>query len=89
MKMTLHIDDRLLKRVISAHGYASKTEAVHRALEELDRKARFREMTRTGLNLTAHELKKSVDPRYDVLALRVAERPATYGARHARPRARR
>ena len=31
MKMTMHIDEELLDRVIAAHGFASKTEAVEMA----------------------------------------------------------
>ena len=42
MKMTMHIDEALLNRVIETYGYASKTEAVEMALRELDRRARFR-----------------------------------------------
>jgi Arc/MetJ family transcription regulator len=40
MKMTRHIDDALLKRVIDTYGYKSKPEAVEIALRESDRKTR-------------------------------------------------
>ena len=51
MKMTMHIDEALLDRVIESYGYASKTEAVEMALRELDRKTRMREYAKNGLGL--------------------------------------
>lgn len=79
MKMTMHIDEELLKRVMEAYGYESKTEAVAMALRELDRKEVLREFGRTGLGLTPDELADAVDPNYDLMALRVAEIPPNYG----------
>ncbi len=96
MKMTMHIDEGLLDRVISAYGCESKTEAVDMALREMDRKDRFREMVKNGLGLTPEELGDSVEPGYDPKALNVtrysdsqddcspkaAEEPARYGNGH-------
>jgi len=91
MKMTMHIDEALLKRVIDAHGYESKTEAVEMALRELDRKARYREFIKNGLGLTEEELADAVVPGYNPKALnitpydfseeplKVAEEPKKYG----------
>jgi Arc/MetJ family transcription regulator len=73
MKMTMHIDDELLERVIQLTGASSKTEAVSLALKEMDRKARLAEFGRKGLGLTRAELIGAVDPGYDLMALRVAE----------------
>ena len=73
MKMTMHIDDELLDRVVRLTGASSKTEAVDMALRELDRKARLAEFGLTGLGLSAAELMESVDPGYDVIASRVAD----------------
>jgi Arc/MetJ family transcription regulator len=73
MKMTMHIDDALLENVIQLTGASSKTEAVHIALREMDRKARLREYGRKGLGLTKAELMAAVDPAYDLMALRVAD----------------
>lgn len=73
MKMTMHIDDDLLDRVIRLTGASSKTEAVSIALKEMDRKARLAAFGRTGLGLSRAELKAAVDPSYDMMALRVAE----------------
>ena len=38
MKMTMHIDDALLERVMAATGARSKTHAVDMALREVDRR---------------------------------------------------
>lgn len=56
MKMTLHIDDDLLERVVNAYGWETKTEAIHNSLKEMDRLARLREFGRNGLGLTKAEL---------------------------------
>jgi Arc/MetJ family transcription regulator len=79
MKMTMHIDEALLARVIKWTGASSKTEAVSMALHEMDRKARLAEFGRKGLGLSRAELTKAVDPAYDLVALRVAEEPFIYG----------
>lgn len=80
MKMTMHIDEELLDRVIETYGYASKTEAVEMALRELDRKARYREFMKNGLGFSAEELAAGVEAGYDPGSLRVAENPAKYGS---------
>ena len=84
MKMTMHIDEELLLRVMEHHEFASKTEAVDFALREIDRKAKLRAYAKTGLGLTSEELKSAVDPDYDLMALRVAETPPQYGKRRPR-----
>ena len=75
MKMTMHIDEELLDRVVEKFGFTSKTEAVEMALREMDRKARFKEVVKAGMGLTPEELKNAVDPDYDVMSMRVAESP--------------
>jgi Arc/MetJ family transcription regulator len=65
MKMTMHIDEALLKRVVEAYGCESKTEAVEMALREMDRKVRYREFLKNGLGLTREELMDAVIPGYD------------------------
>lgn len=79
MKMTMHIDEGLLARVMEDYGYVSKTEAVEMALRELDRRARFREVGRRGMEMTPEELGAAVDPDYDLGAMRAAETPRKYG----------
>jgi len=84
MKMTMHIDEAVLDRIVHTYGFDSKTEAVNFALNELDRKARLRAFLKNGLGFSAEELKASVDPDYDVMAARrVAETPGTgpYGSK--------
>jgi hypothetical protein len=65
MKMTMHIDEDLLKRVMENYGYDSKTEAVEMALRELDRKARMKEFGTKGLGLAPEEWADAVFPGYD------------------------
>lgn len=79
MKMTMHIDEALLDRVIEAYGYVSKTEAVEMALRELDRRTRFRELGKRGMGMTPEELGDAVDPDYELNSMRVAETPTRYG----------
>lgn len=85
--MTMHIDEALLKRVMEEYGYDSKTEAVDKALRELDRKARLKEYGTKGLGLTPAEWADAVfagyDPKnlsgYEPSSCKVAEEPAKYG----------
>ncbi len=81
MKMTMHIDEDLLAKVMAAHGCESKTEAVDMALREMARKAGFKAMVAAGSPFSAAELKAAVEPGYDVLGLRAAESAGGYKAR--------
>ena len=83
MKMTMHIDDALLARVMDIHGIETKTEAVHFALNELDRRSRLREMLKTGLGLSPDELKGGIYEDYDPTHLRVAEPETPYGSKRS------
>lgn len=65
MKMTMHIDEALLERVMREYDFPSKTEAVEAALKELDRQMRLREFRKHGLGLTPEELGNAIDPFYD------------------------
>ena len=84
MKMTMHIDEALLERVMKRHGCESKKATVDYALRELDRRSRLREFGEKGLGLTPDELGNAIDLHYNVLAMRAAEIPGKHG-RH-RPR---
>ncbi len=88
MKMTMHIDEELLERVIQTYGYSSKTEAVDAALREMDRRARFRAVVAEGMGFAPEELEAAVDPDYDVMHWRVAEPAAKYGKKDGRKRRR-
>ncbi len=79
MKMTMHIDEALMKRVMTATGVSSKTKAVDLALRELDRRAELIQLAREGLGLTAEELKHAYNPASDPDAtLRCAEARRVY-----------
>ncbi len=85
MKMTMHIDDGLLARVMEATGATSKTKAIDLALREMDRRATLLRMCNEGLGLSAEELHEAVDPAYDLEAIRKRETPVSYARK---PRAR-
>ena len=85
MKMTLHIDDALLARVMAASGTTSKTMAIDLALREMDRRARLVKLCSTGLEMEPDMLKEAVDPAYDLEELRRRETPVSY-ARKPRTR---
>ena len=86
MKMTLHIDDGLLDRVMAATGAASKTKAVDLALREMDRRAELKRLTAEGLGLSAQELKEAFDPASATAELLPATKPVNNGRK---PRSRR
>lgn len=79
MKMTMHVDEALLSRVMEATGTTSKTKAIDLALRELDRKATLVKLTYAGLGMTPDELKDAVDPAYSLEEMRQREMPVTYG----------
>jgi hypothetical protein len=79
MKMTMHIDDLLLERVMKTYGMATKTDAVHFALKELDRRARLRVFAKEGLGLSPEDFADAIDPNsYESPAAWVAEAPKPY-----------
>ena len=86
MKMTMHIDEKLLDEVMDTFGCVTKTDAVDFALRELVRKRKLREFGKTGLGLTPDELANAVLPGYDPLALRGGSPPP---APHGKSRPRR
>ena len=79
MKMTMYIDDALLARVMEATGATSKTKAIDLALREMDRRAKLIKLSSAGLGLGPDELKETIDPVYDLEALRRRETPIDYG----------
>jgi Arc/MetJ family transcription regulator len=85
MKMTMHIDDKLLARVMKATGASSKTHAIDLALREIDRRAELARLTSEGLGLTATELKDAFDPASADAPEEVPQVPVSYG-RKSRPR---
>lgn len=81
MKYTLNIDEALLERVVGLTGAATKTEAIHLALREIDRKAQLLTALRAGVGGEEDEIRGLFEPEADPLALRVAETPTTYRTR--------
>lgn len=79
MKITMNIDGALLESVMASTGIKSKTGAVDHVLREWDRRFKLKTLLETNLGLSEHELVHAFDPKYDVMALRVAETAVKYG----------
>jgi hypothetical protein len=82
MKMTMHIDDELLKRVMDFYDLETKTDAIHFALRELERRAAMKEFVGVGLGLAAEDYIDAIDPAsygQQQNFNRVAEDPTPYG----------
>jgi len=84
MKLTLNIDGKLLDRVQRSTGAKTKTEAIHNALREMDRRNRLIEVLRSDeISLTPEELANAwEDPGVEEPAARAAEEPAKYATKH-------
>jgi len=86
MKLTINLDGELLDRVVAITGASTKTEAIHFALREVDRRARLLGILREGLGAGPDELRSMFDvlpeagstrdDRDFSLPSRVAEPPA-------------
>lgn len=83
MKMTMHIDEEVLDRVMKITGAKTKTAAVETALNEMARRHKMKELFSAGLGLTPDELRASFDPNsYPEEPQRmnlVAEEKTSYG----------
>lgn len=82
MKMTMHIDEDVLDRVMKITGAPTKKEAVEIALKEMARRHKMKELFTAGLGLSPGELRESFDPAslaLDNHGLKVAEDPNFYG----------
>jgi Arc/MetJ family transcription regulator len=80
MKMTMHIDEDLLRRVMAATGVTSKTRAVDLALREIDRRAELIRLAREGLGMTPEELSIAFHSASDPdSTLYCAEKRRTHG----------
>lgn len=78
MKLTINVDETLLERVVAITESSTKTEAIHYALREVDRRARLVEVLREGLGASPDELRNMFDPVSDPATLRAAEAPGVY-----------
>ena len=83
MKMTMHIDEDVLARVMKVTGAKTKTQAVEIALKEMARRHKMKELFAAGLGLTPDELRAEFAPtpadQLDSHGLMVAEPKARYG----------
>jgi Arc/MetJ family transcription regulator len=82
MKMTMHIDEDVLARVMEITGATTKTEAVEIALREMARRHKMKELFSAGLGLSPAELRAAFDPAslaIDNHGLRAAEDTGSYG----------
>lgn len=77
MKMTMFIDEALLERVRKLTGLKTKTETVEFALRETERKSKLNEFL-AKRKLPPNVWKNALDPKYDLMALRMAEMPGKY-----------
>ena len=86
MKLTLNIDDELLTRVMETTGAKTKTEAIHAALGEVDRRNQLIALLSEDLGMTSDDWKNAFDEKSwaDQAVTQVAETPAATGARAIR-----
>ena len=86
MKMTMHIDEDVLARVMKITGAKTKTAAVEIALNEMARRHKMKELFSAGLGLTPDELKNAFDPssypEEPQRVMLVAEDPTSHGKPH-------
>ena len=63
MKMTLHMDEALVKGVMESTGARTKTEAIHLALTEMNRRRRLNDiLTKDDFGLDAKGWANAFDP---------------------------
>ena len=84
MKMTLHIDEDLVKGVMESTGARTKTEAIHLALTEMNRRRRLNDiLTKDDFGLDAKGWAKAFDPesssRPEAPLRLIKEKQASYG----------
>jgi Arc/MetJ family transcription regulator len=87
MKMTMHIDEEVLDRVMKITGAKTKREAVEIALNDMARRHKLKELLAQGLGLTPDQLKAEFANSTDTTpfdtpiyrAQAAAEDPAPYG----------
>jgi len=86
MKMTMHIDEEVLDRVMKITGAKTKREAVEIALKEMARRHKLKELFTQGLGLTPDQLAAEFAPTaadyldsHGLPLPAVAENQAPYG----------
>jgi len=59
MKLTLNVEEDLLERVRVALGVKSKTEAIHHALSEIDRRHALRTLLAEDFGMSAEDWRRA------------------------------
>lgn len=77
MKMTMFVDEALLARVMKLTGIKTKTETVALALREIERDRKLSKFLKAR-KANAIDWKNAVDPKYDLMKLRLADMPSHY-----------
>ena len=88
MKMTMHIDEDVLARVMKVTGAKTKTQAVEMALADMARRHKLKALFSQGLGMTPDELRAAFTPTpadaLDSHGLIVSEKTqAPYGRRRS------
>jgi Arc/MetJ family transcription regulator len=87
MKMTMHIDEDVLDRVMKITGAKTKRAAVEFALNEMARRHKLKELLSQGLGLTGEQLAAEFAPgpadALDDHGWKAAEDQARYGDKPA------
>ena len=88
MKMTMHIDEDVLARVMKVTGAKTKRQAVEMALADMARRHKMKELFRQGLGMTPDKLRAAFTPTaadaLDSHGLMVSEKKqAPYGRRRS------
>ncbi len=73
MKTTIDLDDKKLLRVMKLAGLKTRKEAIDYALTEAERLAKIRKVLSESMYV--EPAGDVVDPNYDLLRLREAEKP--------------
>ncbi len=82
MKMTMHINEEVLDRVMRLTGATTKREAVEIALNEMARRHKLKELFSNRIELTPEEWESAYDASalaFEASEIRAAEPPADYG----------
>ena len=86
MKLTLNIDDELLTRVMASTGAKTKTDAIHAALAEVDRRHKLIELLSEDIGI---DFDKDIDTtsweESGQYSAKVAETPPIPPEKSARP----
>ena len=72
-KTTIELDEKKLLRVMDLTGIKTRKEAVDYALVQAERAAKLNKLL--SKSWTKEDLESALDPNYDLLALRRADKP--------------